>query len=751
MDDGGDDVRDGTPQRDGGEAGERGGLPGKDAPSRRADRRGATGGFAAWMAESLAHRIAMAGALLAGIFVVGVGGASWVVTRGIVVERVRAGLEAHAALVAEVLLDVLRDTDADLRGLSQSELLRRALVDARGREQILVPFLRDYEVVVPAAHRLSLADASGQVIASNEGDGVPSYRGRAWWPTLIDGGAPHAEIQAGPAPTLVLAYPVHSAGADRPDGALVLELPLAPVLAHVAAGATPEYVVAFTLDGRELATRAAERAGPEERFGASVELRVDRGAPVRGLAVSVQTPRARAFRELRLLAALYAAGGVVALALAGLVARWSSRVLTARIRALSASANRVIAGEVAGVQFEVDGEDEPAQLARALQRMLDRLRHANETLEARVVERTAELHQAEKRLRSIVEHMLDGLVIADEEGRIELFNPSAERIFGWPAAEIVGRSVDWLMEPHRREGHRDHFRRYAVTGERRVLGVAREVEGVRKDGTLVPVEIMVSELATARGRCFIAAIRDVTERRKVDQLKSGFVSVVSHELRTPLTSIRGALGLLAGGAAGPLGEEPATLVRVANENAVRLGRLIDDLLDIQKIEAGRFTLQLEEAPLPDLVGKAIELNQAFAQQRGAAIVLAGEVPDVRVSVDASRFQQVMANLLSNAAKYSPSGGIIEVRTALPGYGCVRLEVADHGPGIPAAFRAHVFEKFSQADVSSARAREGTGLGLAITKALVERMSGAIGFTTEEGRGTTFYFEFPLTEEPRPAA
>lgn len=706
---------------------------------------------ASWLARSIEHRIAVAGAALAATFVIGTGVASYAATRAFFVGGIRAGLNGQATIVANGLLDAFRAVQTDVGELSRSSLVENALAEPDRCSEYLEPFLREHALPVPVWHRLGLTDAAGRVVASNVDLGPRGYGDRPWWRSLLRG-EPHAEVTRGEAPTLLLAYPVRRPAKSTPEGALVLELPLGAVFAHVVPGLQRGDVAVLTRDGGELASMAGEEAGPAEpRIEATIELGSRPWVPVAGLAVSVATPRERALEPLGHLTRVYAGGGVVALLLAAIVARLSSRVVTRRIRALSAAAERVARERTTDARFEADGEDEPAQLARALQLMVDALRTAHDTLEARVTERTAELELARTQMRSILDNMADGLVTADVDGRIESFNRSAERLFGWSAAEAIGRDVGILMAAPHRGAHRTYLRRCSSTLEPRLLGVARELQGVRRDGTVFPIELVLSEFAYGASRTHVALIRDITERQKVDRMKDEFVSVVSHELRTPLTSIRGALGLLAGGATGALSEEAAGLVRIALENGVRLGRLIDELLDVQRIEAGRFTFELQHVPLAELVRKAIDLNEAFARERSASIVLASELPDVAVSVDDTRFQQIMSNLLSNAAKYSPPGGCIEVRAAPSGDASVRIEVTDHGPGIPASFRRRVFEKFSQADASSTRAREGTGLGLAITKALVERMGGAIGFTTEEGRGTTFFIEFPASDRGRQTA
>jgi signal transduction histidine kinase len=239
----------------------------------------------------------------------------------------------------------------------------------------------------------------------------------------------------------------------------------------------------------------------------------------------------------------------------------------------------------------------------------------------------------------------------------------------------------------------------------------------------------------------VAVIRDVTDSREAERMKSEFVSTVSHELRTPLTSIRGSLRLLAAGVMGRLPGEAMELVEIAARNGERLAALINDLLDMEKIAAGRLDFTMRPRPLARLVRQSLELNGGYAQAHGVTLSLAHAPEDAWALVDESRFLQVMANLLSNATKFSPQGSTVEVSLRACGE-MLRIEVRDQGPGIAEEFVPRVFARFSQADATDARAKGGTGLGLAISKALVERMAGRIGFESAAGAGSTFFVELP---------
>lgn len=256
-----------------------------------------------------------------------------------------------------------------------------------------------------------------------------------------------------------------------------------------------------------------------------------------------------------------------------------------------------------------------------------------------------------------------------------------------------------------------------------------------------------------RGQCVVDAqgatlsmvgiVQDVTEQRKVDRLKSEFVSTVSHELRTPLTSIRGSLGLLSGSMSDQVPEKARDLIAIAQRNSERLLLLINDILDLSKIESGRLAFRMRELELVPFLRHAIAANQGYADEYHVEMKLIEPDSEVWIHADPDRLMQVMANLLSNAAKFSPPGGKIEIEAKVQNERA-SIRVRDFGEGIPAEFQDRVFDRFCQADGSDTRQSGGTGLGLSISKAIVERHGGNIGFQTSD-RGTTFYFDLAMLQ------
>jgi signal transduction histidine kinase len=247
-------------------------------------------------------------------------------------------------------------------------------------------------------------------------------------------------------------------------------------------------------------------------------------------------------------------------------------------------------------------------------------------------------------------------------------------------------------------------------------------------------------------RGLLRALRYAGERKRLERLKDEFVSTVSHELRTPLTSITGSLGLLMGKTAGILPKSAERLLEIAYTNSVRLVRLVNDILDIEKLESGRAVFDLKRVNVGSLVGQTVEEIRGMAEGHQVKIrIEAGAAVD-EVRADADRLGQVITNLLSNAVKFSAPNDevVITIENVAD---LVRISLRDHGPGISEEFKPHVFERFAQADATDARRKGGTGLGLSIVKEIVDRLSGEVGFGDAPGGGTIFYVELPVWSDP----
>jgi PAS domain S-box-containing protein len=348
---------------------------------------------------------------------------------------------------------------------------------------------------------------------------------------------------------------------------------------------------------------------------------------------------------------------------------------------------------------------------------------------------------AEELFKSAVEACPSGMMIVDRSGQMVMVNSEVEHLFGYRREELIGQSVERLVPTDLRERHAKERMEFNKEAQPRRAGQGRELVGMRKDGSEFPVEVGLNPIHIRDGLLILGVVVDISERKRAERLKDEFVSTVSHELRTPLTSITASLGLLTAGGAGRLPEPAMRLVTIAHKNGQRLVRLVNDILDIEKIESGKMAFHMKPLDVRTAIDQAIEANYAYAQDFGVRVRLSAELPVGEVWADPDRLAQVVTNLLSNAVKFSPRGEEVVIAIARA-ENTVRIAVRDHGPGIPDDFRSRIFDKFAQADASDTRQKGGSGLGLSIVKQIVDRLDGKVGFESAAGHGTLFYVELP---------
>jgi PAS domain S-box-containing protein len=350
----------------------------------------------------------------------------------------------------------------------------------------------------------------------------------------------------------------------------------------------------------------------------------------------------------------------------------------------------------------------------------------------------SELEEKTAKLESIIDTAADGIIALDDYNSILSFNKAAERLFKISSAQAVGKNLSDFLLPEGDSGslRASRTRMIALSGSGTI-----QLRGQRSDGTIFPIEAAMSHVKLAGSAISTCIIRDITERKEVEGRVREFYSTVSHELRTPLTSIRGALGLMEGGLAGILAPKAAQLVKVARTESDRLIRLINDILDIQKIEADKLRLKLKEVEAEKLVAAAADAITGMALESNVAIKCnmngAG-----KIVCDEDRIFQVLTNLVANAVKYSAEGSQVVVSLETSDPNSIKFSVTDTGPGIAPEQVHKLFGRFQQLDASDARQRAGTGLGLAITKAIVEQHGGTIGVESKVGKGSTFWFQLP---------
>lgn len=353
------------------------------------------------------------------------------------------------------------------------------------------------------------------------------------------------------------------------------------------------------------------------------------------------------------------------------------------------------------------------------------------------------LKESELRTRSIIESMPVGLVIVNEQGIIDLVNPQMEKMFDLHADYLMGLNIFELF-PKAEEFRPQNFKAGAYY---RLLGRVREFTARRSSGEFFPTELTFVAFNTSEGPRLLLNILDVTERHSMERLKREFVTTVSHELRTPLTSIRGSLTLLAVGALGPMAEQAMRATKIAERNALRLVNLINDLLDIEKLEAGKMDMVFEKENIASVIERSVESVRAFADQYEIKFEHHQE-KDFAVCADGDRLVQVVVNLLSNACKYSPTKDTVLIKVDAVEDDYVRVSVLDNGRGIPAETLPRMFERFQQVEAADSKRKGGTGLGLAICKAIVDQHNGKIGVESEYGKGSQFWFSLPAWGHPQ---
>lgn len=352
-----------------------------------------------------------------------------------------------------------------------------------------------------------------------------------------------------------------------------------------------------------------------------------------------------------------------------------------------------------------------------------------------------QLRESEARFRDFASAATDRFWETDVQHRFTFsydsnattISPSTQSVLGRTRWEIAGAD---LLESEFWRGHKalldahESFRDFIIK--------TKDEQGETKYFSVngVPLFGENGEFQGYRGTA-----SDVTSREQLNQLKSEFISTVSHELRTPLTSIRGALGLVAGGATGTLSPEAENLIQLAERNSDRLILLVNDILDMEKLQTGKMEYRFQLEDLADTTKRSIEANRGYGEEFGVEFTFLNTVESAPVWIDPDRIEQVLANLLSNAAKFSPRGASVEISISELQF-CWRVSVKDMGPGIPEAFQADIFQRFRQANSSDTREKMGTGLGLSIAKSIVEDHDGTISFTTELNVGSTFMFDLP---------
>jgi PAS domain S-box-containing protein len=365
----------------------------------------------------------------------------------------------------------------------------------------------------------------------------------------------------------------------------------------------------------------------------------------------------------------------------------------------------------------LEGDDEMAKLDHAFHAM------------------AADLAEATRKERAILDNAVDVICSIDAEGRFRAVNPASQAVWGYSPEELVGRHYADIMTKEDGAKFRD-----AVAQIRNETGLVT-LENQIASPDQQRVHMLWSVRWNESERALFCVAHDISDRKRLEQLKQEFLAVISHELRTPLTSLQATLTLISHGLYGKLNDSGEKRVRSAESSASRLIMLINDLLDMEKMEAGKLSMTYANVNIADTVQNSIEAVRGFAEDHEVTLI-AQDVSPVKVLADSDRLIQVLVNLLSNAIKFSPKNSTVEVRlTESPEN--TELQVIDHGAGIPEDYEKKVFEKYEQVPASGQKTKvKGTGLGLPICRAIIEQHGGAIGVRPTEGGGSTFWFTIP---------
>lgn len=339
------------------------------------------------------------------------------------------------------------------------------------------------------------------------------------------------------------------------------------------------------------------------------------------------------------------------------------------------------------------------------------------------------IEKNEKYTRAVFDSIKDGIITINDDFVVESCNPALETLWGYSMQDIIGKKLSKLLIYE------------CGDNENKTCLLKEGTVGIKKNGEKFPIEIDVEDINFEDKNVTLLVIRDITERTKIEKMKNEFISTVSHELRTPLTSIKGSLGLVKSGVLGALPNKAVDMLNIADNNCTRLSNLINDILDLEKIKAGKYEFFMEELEIGEILEQSVILNQPYADQYGVKIKLINLEEKAFINADRNKILQIISNLFSNSVKFSHRGEEVVIAAELDD-GNVRVSFRDVGIGIPEEAKYKIFQSFSQVDSSDTRAKGGTGLGLSICKLIVENMGGEIDFLSNTDKGSTFFFTFP---------
>ena len=653
------------------------------------------------------------------------------------VKQLKSKLVREADIGAQAIATKIETLKTSVRAVAGNDLVINGLVDVEVRDAYLPLFFAGLQIAGPRGGALiSFTDYRGRILASNwKGAG---YTGAPWLRAVLEG---REHLHMG-SEGLVLAVPVVYQG--TPEGAIVVEYRPAHVAQLLAF--RPSAEAAVTRFGEETLFTSNTGFTEANRTGAADWIHsagAVPGYPSLGVVVADPSQVALApvvkLNRIMFTALAFALVALTAgIALTGLLATRPLVRFSAAIKAFGSA-------EDLDRRIETEGTREFQDLAGAFNAMLERLKLAvvsNERLARENAERRAAesaLRESERRYRDLIEGAARGIYVY-RDGALLYVNPAFAAMFGFdsPREAVTAASLTALLGDDIRA---ELNRQLQASGGSVGSTIRTELRVERDRGDAIWIEHTSKSIEWEGRPAIQGALMDITDRKRVERLKNEFVSIVSHELRTPLTALVGSLGLVRSGTLGRLPDKVQDLIEISQASAQRLVALVNDILDIEKIEAGSMEFDFAPTEAVALVRQAIAETEPFGAKYDVALRLEERLGQVSVRADADRLTQVLTNLISNAVKFSPQGETVIVRLTREGED-IRFAVRDHGPGIPAHMHRRIFEKFTQVDSSESRSKAGTGLGLTICKDIIEAHGGRIRVESEPGMGATFSFALP---------